>query len=260
MTHLDDTAIVATDAGEKGIWYKMISDDILANGKWKDTTAKNKTIDLVITKHGYLKSAYTILANIHPQKKYYPYIKEMAQRDKSSVKEYDNRGFYEIQSALYGLAKFKKETDISFIKEALLSNTWTINKLSFKLMKEFPNEAYLDVYERFYPKGLYREFCEKQNTSIGIDFINTIATYKNERSARILDAILNSGTFINCTPDSTYFKQALIYAIWDNDCKAYSKIRKQVESQVKNYKQQNLIPAGSIKMPADSSTETIHGW
>ena len=80
MNNLDDSAIVATDAGEWGIRYWRISDDIIQHGKWKDTVAKNKTIADIITKHNYLNSAYTTLLNIGPRKEYYSYIKEMAQQ------------------------------------------------------------------------------------------------------------------------------------------------------------------------------------
>jgi hypothetical protein len=55
MNHLDDTAMVATDAGEFGIWHRTVSDDILEEAKWETQEAKNKTIELVLTKHNYLR-------------------------------------------------------------------------------------------------------------------------------------------------------------------------------------------------------------
>jgi len=42
MSHLDDTAIVDTDAGEFGIWTRTVSDDILAEASWETHEAKNK--------------------------------------------------------------------------------------------------------------------------------------------------------------------------------------------------------------------------
>src|SRR5688500_706308 len=44
MNHLDDTAMVATEAGEFGIYNMSVSDFVLAYGKWKSMEAKNKTI------------------------------------------------------------------------------------------------------------------------------------------------------------------------------------------------------------------------
>jgi hypothetical protein len=38
-----------------------------------------------------------------------------------------------------------------------------------------------------------------------------------------------------CTIDTGYLKTGLLYAIWNNPCIAYSKIRSQVESSIKKY-------------------------
>src|SRR5688572_28461668 len=53
MGHLDDTALVFTDAGEFSIWDRTVSDDILQEAGWKTEEAKNKTIAEVLIKHNY---------------------------------------------------------------------------------------------------------------------------------------------------------------------------------------------------------------
>lgn len=80
MSHLDDTAIVETDAGEFGIWSRTVSDDILQEAYWKTEDEKDKTVEQVITRHNYLRSAYTILGQLEPQEKYYRFVKDMATR------------------------------------------------------------------------------------------------------------------------------------------------------------------------------------
>jgi hypothetical protein len=112
MNHLDDTAVVPTDAGEFGIWYRAVSDDILQQADWEDLEGEKRVIDELITKHNYLSSAYQILDRIEPEEKYYPYIKDMATRRRNYNEFEGESGYDDIEHALYGLAKFKKKEDI----------------------------------------------------------------------------------------------------------------------------------------------------
>ncbi len=262
MNHLDDTAIVGFDHGEFGISYMTISDDILQEARWKSKEYKNITINEVITKHNYLKSAYTILLQIEPQEKYYPLIKEMATRRRNYDEEYGEQGFEDIDYALYGLAKFKNNEDIKIIKALMLSNSWRMSELSFRLMKEFPDTAYLEVFETYYPRNYYRSICMDRNSDKAVGFINSIATYKTQRSAIILDSILNRKTSVNCPSDTNYITHQLSYAIWDNDCKAYSKLRKQIERRIQVYEKNKLelSTVEPVDIPIDTSGEHISWW
>lgn len=67
MNHLDDTAMVVTDRKRFDYSRMTVSDYILREATWKSQEEKNKTIDEVITKHNYLRSAYTILPKIETQ-------------------------------------------------------------------------------------------------------------------------------------------------------------------------------------------------
>lgn len=255
MNHLDDTAVVATDAGEWGIWYRTVSDDIIEHAKWKNRADKNKTIDKVITKHNYLRSAFKIVGSMEPQEKYYPYIKDMAEREEKSAGIY-NPDFEDIESALYGLAMFKKKGDVEIIKAQLLSNIWRLGLSSFGLMREFPDTAYLEVFEKYYLKKFYRTICRERSINNAQYFINSIAVYKNNRSAKILDSILNRKPFINCPGDTNSLKYSLIYAIWENPCVAYAKLRKKVEARVKEYEKNKLeLPIDNTL--SDTSAEEI---
>jgi hypothetical protein len=252
MNHLDDTAMVATDAGEFGIYNMTVSDHILEYGKWKSMSEKNKTIHEVITKHNYLKSAYTILPRIEPQEKYYAYIKEMVQA---------NKPFDEIEYALYALAKFKRNDDVQLIKRILMSNYWGMTEYSFQLMQEFPNDTYLDVYEEFYPKNFYYSITRTQNPQNAIDFIKSIATYKNNRSAIILNKILTK------KPEppiikTGWFRDELVHAIWNNECPEYSTMRKQIKATVEEIERHTFtLPQSEPKsFPVDTSFEPIRHW
>lgn len=262
MSHLDDTAMVATEAGEWGIWYRTVSDYLIQEATWKNTEDKNKTIDEVITKHNYLRSAYTILEQIKPQEKYYTYIKDMATREKKSVDDNNTRFIADIEYALYGLAKFKKKEDIKLIKDLLLSYDGRMSELSFRLMKEFPDTAYLEVYENYYPVNYYRSICPNGNSDKAVDFINSISGYKNDRSSRILDSILNRKPFAKCLAETSYLKEELINAIWNNKCEAYSKLTKQVEGSVQEYeKKKKPLPTNeTVQPPIDTGDQTTRWW
>lgn len=259
MNHLDDTATVATNAGEFGIYYRKVSDDILLKAKWKTESDKNKTIHEVITRHNYLQAAYLILSQINPEEKYYSFIKDMATRSRNYDVDIDERGFHEKEYALYGLAKFKKKDDIKIIKDQLSENSWRLTKLSFELMTTFPDSAYMEIFEEYYDYVFYHSICRKQNSDMAIDFINAVATYKNERSATILDSILNSKPFMPCPADTAYMQLELAHAIWNNNCHAYLKLRKQVEPRIREYEKNKIEPMSfdPVEHSIDSTEEKI---
>ena len=128
MNHLDDTAIVDTDGGEFGIWSRTVSDDILQEAVWKTQNEKSKTVELVLTKHNYLRCAYTVLKQLEPQDRFYPYIKDMATRPRRLTDDGFELDFGDIENALYGLAKFKKQEDTKIIKKQMMQNVWNQNK------------------------------------------------------------------------------------------------------------------------------------
>ncbi len=260
MNHLEDKAMVIEDMGEFGYKFLTVSDYILLKATWKNEQEKNKTIDAVITKHNYLAAAYEILEQIEPQEKYYPFIKKMAER---KYEYYEVGGFVHntenIAYALYGLAKFKKKEDIKLIKEQLLYYYPELNENCFRLMKEFPDTAYMQVYEAYYPRRFYKTICREKDVDKATDFINSIAGYKNERSANILDSILNRKPFINCEGDVSRLKKAVNWAIWNNDCKAYNKLRKQIEKKISEYKKYitEFEVDTSHLIPKDTSTQPL---
>lgn len=257
MNHLDDTAVVATDAGEWGIWFRTVSDDILEEAKWKDSSDKSKTIDKVITEHNYLRAAYTILSKIQPQEKYYPYIKDMATRDRKSIGYNDEPMTADIELGLYGLAKFKKREDVKVIKDLLMSNRWRMSSVSFALMEDFPDTSYLEVFETYYKSNFYHNICMNHSVEDAIHFVDAVATYKNERSANILEAILNRKPFVNCDADTVSLKGHLIDAIWNNPCDSYLQLRKQIKRYIRNDEKDWGIPVEPVYLSDDTATEKI---
>lgn len=256
--HLDDTAMVAVDWGEFGIRNYRVSDNMLHNGHWKDSIARNKTIEEIILKHNYLNAAYTKVAEITPKETLYASIKEMALRKRNYRGDYGEMNFDEIERALYALAKFRKPDDVPIIKQLLLENIYQMGEYSFKLMQENPEEAYWEILQQFFPKNFYRRTCDDRSPIAGEDFINAVAAYKNDGSAKILKVILDRKPFMPCLADTNHLKHKLAYAIWNNECLAYSGMRKQVERTIVEDEKNTL--AFPVEIRRAVSDEPVGWW
>ena len=266
MNHLDDTAIVATDAGEFGIWVRTVSDDILQEAAWKTKEAKSKTVEQVLTKHNYLRSAYLILLEIEPQEKYYSIIKDMATRPRHISEDGYELNFDDIEHALYGLAKFRKKQDVGIIKEQLMKKPWQLSYVSFRLMKEFPDTSYLDVFQSYHRRQFYKSTGHSRNGFSGYyydradpeDFIKALAEQQNEGSARLLDTMLNLLPLQTCLPNKKNIIEEVIMEIWGHPCLAYARLRQKIKSQAKEIlKWQLSFSMDAKNEPIDTTKENI---
>jgi hypothetical protein len=260
MNHLDDTATVPVEGGEFGIRYRTVSDYMLQEAKWKDSAAKNKTIDEVITRHNYLQSAYKILTEVNPQEKYYSFIKNMATRPRKLYQEEYELGFDDIEYALYGLAKFKKKEDIRIIEEKLMQNVPKLTDVSFRLMREFRDTAYFNVFQTYHRRVFYH-LCGNNYyySSRPIDFIDALIVYQDERSAKIFDTILHRLPLVKCGFDKAYIEEHLITSLWEHPCPAFAPLNKKVRKKAEAYEKNNITvdPITVEKLPADTTTENI---
>jgi hypothetical protein len=221
MSHLDDTAMIAWDAGEWGIKFHTVSDDVISNGTWKTKADHDKTADEIIRKHDYLAEACTALDFMPLKPEYYPHLKVMVLRD---------RPFEQIERALFALAKYKKMADIPVISQLLAQNAWEMSHVSFGLMENFPDTAYLEILTKYYPRRFYRKICADQQVETSTSYIDALASYKTERSARILTAMLDRKPFAPCAADTFTIKYAVLRAIWNNSCPAYAIMRTRISA------------------------------
>lgn len=258
MNYLSDTAIVVVDVGEFGVQFITVSDYILQEATWETEAAREKTIEAVLTKHNYLQSAYNILRTLEPREKYYTYIKDMVIRtvpentdDLSSVK------FRDIEYALYGLAKFRKKEDIAAIKNKLSEHIWEISDISFRLMQEFPDTAYLDVLQtyhrqKFYhfsgnrPYGFSGSYTDNASPE---NFIDALVVQQNERSAKLLDTILTTLPKYTCMPYRENIITAVIMAIFEHPCPAYTTLRNKIALKAKEILKEHI----STPLPIDAA-------
>jgi hypothetical protein len=254
MNHLDDTADVATDEDEFGIGHRTVSDDILLEFVWKSHVEKNKTIELVLTKYNYLRSAYIVLLQIEPHEKYYSFIKDMATRPRRLSENGYELGFGDIEYALYGLAKFKKADDVKIIKDKMMKHIWEMSDVSFRIIKEFPDTAYFDVLQSYHRRQFYKFSGNRREGFSGYiadradpeDFIQALVAQQNEKSAKLLDTILNRLPLRMCMPDKDNIIDEVIMEIWQHPCSAYTGLREKIKPKAEEIlKQQIIIPNDS---------------
>ena len=269
MKHLNDTAIVSTDNGEFGIKFETVSDCLIARTFWETSEARDKTIESVLTKHNYLSSAYNILKRIEAQEKYYPHIKDMATRPRR-LDRYEGYelAFYEIEYALYGLAKFQKKEDIQIIKEKLMKNVWELSDVSFRLMKEFPDTAYLDVLQTYHRRQFYKFSGIRPHGFTGYnadrsapeDFIEALVVQQNEKSAKLLDTMLTYLPRYTCMPDRENIINNLVTSIWEHPCPAYANLREKIKHKAeKKSKGRKGIAFDTIDIPV-VKTKSVYHW
>ncbi len=268
MNHLDDTAIVATDNGEFGIRFETASDYLIGRTSWETAQARDKTIESVLTKHNYLSSAYNILTNIEAQEKYYPFIKDMATRPRR-LDRYEGYelGFYEIEYALYGLAKFREKEDVQLLKNKLMNHVWDLSDVSFRLMKEFPDTAYLDVLQTYHRRQFYKFSGIRPHGFTGYnadraapeDFIEALVVQQNDRSAKLLDTMLTYLPKYTCMPDRENIINNVITSIWEHPCPAYTRLREKIKYKAEEISKGRIsIPLDPIDIPVDTTKRTYH--
>ncbi|MHA4847829.1 hypothetical protein ACX0G7_26925 [Flavitalea antarctica] len=268
MGHLDDTALVFTDAGEFGIWDRTVSDDILQEAGWKTEEAKNRTIEQVLIKHNYLRSAYTILQGLEPQEKYYPYIKDMATRPRQvdPYYQYELR-FDDIEFALYELSKFRKKEDVQVIKKKLIEHARELSTVSFRLMEELPDTAYIHVLRAYHFRKFYQFSGHRPGGFTGYnadraapeDFIRALVVQQNEQSAGLLDTMLMYLPSRTRLPDKQNIIDEVIIAIWEHPCPAYATLRKKIRQRAEKIMERMIIIPNSTLPPIDT-TARLFRW
>lgn len=220
LQHLDDTAIVLVDHGEWGDVFRTVSDQMVEEGRWSTEKDRQLVLDEILEHHDYLRSAYTGLEHVDTPEKYYDHIKVMVTRD---------RPYDQIEYALYALAKCGKKEDIPQIKEILLANTGMAGAASFDIIAAYPDTSYMEVLKHYFWHGFYRRICRERSIYPAVDFISALGCSKDTASARMLEFILAKQPFMPCLVDTSSLKEAVMNAIWNNPCPAYSRLRRQIK-------------------------------
>ena len=196
LNHLDDTTKVVwwyfDDAADKF----MVSDLMIRkveSAKKLNQHQKDSLIDIVLTKHSYLRTATQMIRDIEPNEKYYPIIRQASQKELSSCHDLNNT---------YALAKFKKPEDIPLIKKNFSEYTDNpfCNNIYFKSIEVFPDTAFFPLLTKYFDEIIKKQ---KQKYSDDIKYYcRAVAQYQNQKSLDILVALIKQETY----PNSWYLK------------------------------------------------------
>jgi hypothetical protein len=260
MANLDDTAGIFEDVGE--IWVQpaatTVIDYIINRGRWKSTAARDTLAKEVILHHDNLSSGYEALYFLPPLPEYHDHITKMIVRDRDYNRE--------IEYALTALAKYKRREDIPLIKDIFLTCESRLGRASFSLMTDYPDTAYLEVLEKYYPRRFYRAICRDQQTDAARKYIQTLATYKTDTCAKILSAILNRKPMTPCLADTLALREDVMNAIWNNPCPAYVSLRTRIAPAVfRQHRQDSIWNLGldtsyHPMVIIDTSAEPVRWW
>lgn len=105
---------------------------------------------------------------------------------------------------------------------------------------------YLDLLERYYDRHFYRRICNDHYSFEHTTwFIETVAVYKNSRSAALLSAILNKRPMISCRPIILDADKELTHDIYNAVHKNRSDVYKSIQPAAENTRivyQVNKLP------------------
>ena len=114
LNHLDDTAKVRWWFYDDAVGDFMVSDLMIRKATEYhklSKTEKNTLVDRILKFHTYLPNSISMMSEIEPQEKYYQIIKNKAEKKSDNCHDL---------SLLIAIAKFKRITDINFLKERML--------------------------------------------------------------------------------------------------------------------------------------------
>jgi hypothetical protein len=215
------------DYGEWGLQQRSVTDNMILQAGWKTEAARDTVANEIILHHDHLGSAYTALRRFGPKPQYYSHIREMALRDGLLDEE--------LLDALFGLAKYKKKEDIPLIKAIVEDRGSAFISLTFGFLSDYPDTAYLELLESYYPRNFYRTIRRDRTTDHAMSYIKALAVYKADTCARIITSILNRkpilpGDFSPATQSD--FWEQVVHVIWANPCPAFAALRTRITPEL----------------------------
>lgn len=149
-----------------------------------------------------------------------------------------------------------------------MKHVWELSDVSFRLMIEFPDTAYLDVLQAYHRRQFYKFTGIRPHGFTGYyadraapeDFIKALVVQQNDRSAKLLDTILNNLPRYTCMPDKENIINEVIEQIWKHPCPAYIGLREKVKQKAEEIlKWRSNITITPIYIPEDT-TERKYYW
>jgi len=172
----------------------------------------------IITQHQNLQYFNWVLEDIEPQEKYYSLIKKHARKQQESCNQ---------ERIIYALSKFKKESDLPFIKKLISSSE--CDYLLFNIIENWPDERYFDILQHHFDTTILHK---KQFGYNDIEeFSYVVACYKNEKSLAILEQLIQNSTYKEVYYEE-WNKTFVFKAIRYYHCKLYNKLYNQLKKEI----------------------------
>lgn len=266
MDHLDDTAMVYVEKGEFGIHDMFVSDELFSHVRWKTTEARDKSRQLVVSRHNFLDAAYNILLAHPADPNLYSFIRQMAGRARRVSEDGYETDFGQREKALYGLAKFRKPEDREMIRKALETNFYELSNISLELIRDFPSPVWQPLLSKYYRQRFYTFSGNRRNGFTGVrfdraepeDFIDALVAQESDSSAVILSHMLDYLPTLPDFPDRLNVESELIRAISKQDCASFSRIRSKVLPKMKQLEKEDAQrPSFEVVVPDSASNEAI---
>ncbi|TAD85470.1 MAG: hypothetical protein EAY75_11345 [Bacteroidetes bacterium] len=151
--HLDDTACVAIDMGEFGIYRVLVSDYLLNrfNSKVMDSLLSRKLVLELLQNRPYLRSTYSVIDGLVMRPEYYPLIRKLVVLDKKPALIYEDFEGGDAEKMLLKIAAFQQAADTTLIRirlEEYLAD-WGRDSFSYlgmgyllEILKKYPHPEY----------------------------------------------------------------------------------------------------------------------
>lgn len=228
LNHLDDTVKVTWWYYDDAAGNFMVSDLMIRKAETErklTESQKDSLVDIVLAKHLYLGTAEWMIQDIKPKEKYYPIIKQTAQKELTSCHDLSNT---------YSLAKFKKQEDIPLIKKNFSEYTDNpfCNNNYFKAIEVFPDTAFFSLLTKYFEEVIKKR---KQEWADALKYYcRAVAQYKNKNSLDILVALTKKEIY----PDSWYLphnQKHVLRAIHKYKSPIYDSLYNALKPQMSEY-------------------------
>ncbi|MGB4771611.1 MAG: hypothetical protein WBP58_09135 [Chitinophagaceae bacterium] len=264
MDHLEDTAFVVHDHGHYGFRFEAVTEMILDEAEWPTKELRDSTLQaLMLLPYKYL-STYEGVQAVRTNPKYYACIKQMIVTPRVVSGGYHLNNEVLKEKAMYGLAKYRIPSDIAFLKVELLKNYWNLKETAFRLLRDFPDTAYLDVLEQYHRRGFYRTLNYQKDGFTGFkyehvnaeDFIRAVGAHHHKRAAVILDTIMQRIPRFTNVDDPDYLKLIVVNTFSTSEVPAFQYLKRKYAKAVAESKAQQFRSTEILRV-IDSTVNSL---
>jgi hypothetical protein len=264
MDHLEDTAFIVHDHGHYGFRFEAVTEMILDEAEWPSTFLRDSTFRALMKLPFKYLPTYDGVEAIRSDPQYYDSIKQMIIAPRIVSGGFHMKTEVLKEKAMYGLAKYRVPTDVAFLKLEMLKNYWNLKATAFRLMRDFPDTAYLDVLEQYHRRGFYRTLNYQKDGFTGYkyedvdaeDFVRAVGAHHHKRAAIIIDSIMQRIPRFKYIDDPNYLKSIVVSTFLNSEVPAFQYLKRKYSKAVAEAKAQQLNSVEIMRV-IDSTVSSI---